>query len=136
MNFLNKPPNTENKKRRNAVAVSLLAEKQPAVASGYAWLVSESSQHQYFDLDPDLECGEADVLDNFDELVAASIVARLRPPNAEWSLRATGEVVLEVLEQVKLLDTASLSVPARELVQRAHGIARQIVPVRAWNGGK
>ena len=96
------------------MSASLLAEEPPAITSGYAWLISEASQHD--EQDPGRLSGD-DVLDGFDELVAARIVARIQQSNTGWSLRTTGEVVLDVLEQVALLNSASLPIPARELVR-------------------
>ena len=106
------------------MAASLLTREQPLIDSGYAWLVSEANQHG----DSDRVCGGAELLDRFDELVAARIVAGFAQRGCHWSLRAIGEVVLDVLEQTGMLDESSQPVPARELVLRAHEIARQIIP--------
>ena len=110
------------------MAASLLTKEHPIIDSGYAWLVSAANRH----CDSDRACGDADLLDEFDELVAAGIVESLSKRGFTWSLRATGDVVLEVLERVEMLDESSRTVPARDLVLRAFEIARQIVPVNAW----
>lgn len=110
------------------MAVSLLTKEQPIIDSGYAWLVSEANLHG----DSDRACGDADLLGDFDELVAAGIVESLRRRGSTWSLRATGDVVLDILDQEGMLDESSRIVPARDLVLRAHEIARQIVPAKAW----
>lgn len=111
---------------------SILPEEQLTSGGrvGYARLVSEARQHEC--RESESVCGESEILDDFDELVAAKIVSRLRNTRVGWSLRATGEVVLDVLQQSNLLSADSLAVPARELVQRAHRIARQIIPSRMW----
>jgi hypothetical protein len=106
------------------VAVSLLNREQPVIESGYAWLVSEARQHD----DSSQTRGAADLLEKFDELVAAEIVSGYRLRGARWSLRATGEVVLNVLDQTGILEDFNSPVAPRELVVRAHEIARQIVP--------
>lgn len=106
------------------MAVSLLNREQPVIESGYAWLVSEARQH---DDSSQTRCA-ADLLEKFDELVAAEIVSGYRLRDARWSLRATGEVVLNVLDQTGMLEDFNSPVAARELVVRAHEIARQIVP--------
>jgi hypothetical protein len=117
------------------VAASLLTNEQPITESGYARLVSEANQHG----DSDRACGDAalvggaDLLCEFDELVAAGIVESLRARGFTWSLRATGDVVLDVLDRVGMLDESSRIVPARDLVLRAHEVARQIVPGKAWS---
>jgi len=113
------------------VAASLLTREQPIIDSGYAWLVSEANQH----CDSDRVCGGgggAESLDKFDELVAARIVAGFEQRGSSWSARATGKVVLDVLEQTGMFEESNQPVPARELVLRAHEIARQIVPAKAW----
>lgn len=110
------------------MAVSLLTKEHPIIDFGYAWLVSEANLHG----DSDRACGDADLLDKFDELVAAGIVEGLRRRGFIWSLRATGDVVLDIFDQEGMLDESSRLVPARELVLRAHEIARQIVPAKAW----
>lgn len=109
------------------MTVSLLNREQPIIESGYAWLVSEANQHG----DPGRADGDADLLDKFDELVAAQIVAGYQQRGSKWSLRATGQVVLDVLEQTGMLEDSNRPVPARELVVRAHEIARQIAPRHA-----
>lgn len=109
------------------MAASLLTREQPNIDSGYAWLVSEADQHG----DSDRVCGGAELLDRFDELVAARIVAGISQRGCHWSPRATGEVVLDVLEETGMLDEPSQPVPARVLVLRAHEIARQIIPRRS-----
>ena len=109
------------------MAVSLLSSEQPIIDSGYAWLVSEANQH----CDSDRADGDADLLDKFDELVAAQIVAGYKRRGSNWSSRATGQVVLDVLEQIGMLEDSNRPVPARELVVRAHEIARQIIPRHA-----
>ena len=106
------------------MAASLLGREQPIFDSGYAWLVSEADQLGASDRD----CGGAELLDRFDELVAGRIVARFSQRGSHWSPRAIGEVVLDVLEQTGMLDESNQPVPARELVLRAHEIARQIIP--------
>lgn len=111
------------------MAASLLTREQPIIDSGYAWLVSEANLHA----SSGRVCGDADLLDKFDELVAADIVEALRKRGLNWSLRATGEVVFDVLDRTGMLHEASQSLPARDLVLRAHGIARQIVPTNAWH---
>lgn len=112
------------------MAVSLLTGEQPIIDSGYAWLVSEANRH----CDSVRACGAAELLDMFDELVAADIVESLRKRGSVWSLRATGDVVLDVLDRTgMLLDGSSRPLSARELVLRAHDIARQIVPGDAWD---
>jgi len=111
------------------VAASLLKQERPIIDSGYAWLVSEANPHG----DSDRAGGNADLLDKFDELVAGQIVAGLRSRGSAWSPRATGEVVLDALEHIGMLDRPSQLMPARDLVSRAHNIARQIVPGHAWN---
>lgn len=109
------------------MAASLLTREQPMIDSGYAWLVSEANQHD----DSDRACGDADLLDRFDELVAARIVAGFERRGSHWSARATGEVVLDVLEQTGMLEESSRRVSARQLALRAHDIARQIIPKQA-----
>jgi hypothetical protein len=118
-----------SKKRRTTVAASLLTREQPIIDSGYAWLVSEANLY----CDSNQACGDADLLDKFDELVAADIVESLQEQGFIWSLRATGDVVLDVLDRTGMLDESSHPIPARELVLRAHDIVRQIVPSHAWN---
>jgi hypothetical protein len=112
---------------RVTVAASLLTREQQIIDSGYAWLVSEANQH----CDSDRACGDVDLLDKFDELIAVQIVAGFEQRGSRWSTRATGEVVLDVLEQTGMLGESSQLVPARELVLRAHEIARQIIPKQA-----
>jgi len=111
------------------VAVSLLTKEHPIMNSGYAWLVPEANLH----CDSDQSGGDVDSMYRFDELVAAGIVKSLRERGFRWSLRATGNVVIDVLDLEGMLDEANRIVYARELVLRAHEIARQIVPARAWN---
>ena len=110
------------------MAVSLLTNEQPIIDSGYAWLVSEANLH----CDSDRACGDADCLGEFDELVAAGVVESLRQRGFTWSLRATGDVVIDVLDRAGMLDESDRIVPARDLVLRGHEIARQIVPAEAW----
>ena len=110
------------------MAVSLLTNEHPIIDSGYAWLVSEANLHG----DSDRACGDADLLGKFDELVAAEIVERLRQRGFTWSLRATGRVVIDVLDRAGVLDESDRIVSPRDLVLRAHEIARQIVPSKAW----
>lgn len=105
------------------MAASLLTREQPMIDSGYAWLVSEANQHG----DSDRVCCGAELLDRFDELVAARIVSSFEHRGSHWSLRVTGEVVLDVLEQTGMLEESNQPVPARVLVLRAHEIARQII---------
>lgn len=113
---------------------STLQEEHFATSTGYARLVSLAREHGDRE---DGFCGEeVSVLDDFDERVAGRIVARLREKAGPWTVRSTGDVVLDVLEQCNLLEPSSLSTPARELVQRAHRIARQIVPPRTWAAGQ
>lgn len=111
------------------MAASLLTREQSIIDSGYAWLVSEANLH----CASDRTHGGVVSLDRFDELVAARIVADLQERGFSWSLRATGDVVLDVLELAGMLHESSQPVPAREFVLRAHEIARQIVPGSAWN---
>ena len=111
------------------MAASLLIKEQPSIDSGYAWLVSEANLH----CDSDQACGNADLLEKFDELVAGRIVDGLHEGNGKWSVRATGEVVLDVLDQNGMLNESNQPVRARNLVIRAHDIARQIVPADAWS---
>ena len=111
------------------MAASLLATEQPVIDSGYAWLVSEANLHNV----SDQACGNSDLLDKFDQLVAADIVENLHERGFNWSLRATGDVVFDVLGRTGMLDESSQPVPARELVIRAQDIARLIVPANAWN---
>lgn len=110
------------------MAVSLLTNEQPIIDSGYAWLVSEANLH----CDSDRACGDADCLGEFDELVAAGIVESLRQRGFAWSLRATGDVVFDILDREGMLDGSRLIVSHRDLVLRAHEIARRIVPNKAW----
>lgn len=110
------------------MAVSPLTKEHPIIDSGYAWLVSEASLH----VDSDRACGDADLLGEFDELVAAGIVESLTRRGFTWSLQATGAVVLDILDREGMLDESSRIVPARDLVLRAHEIARQIVPAKSW----
>ena len=111
------------------MAVSLLSKEHPIMDSGYAWLVSEANLH----CDSDQACGDVDSMCKFDELVAAGIVKSLRERGFRWSLRATGNVVIDVLDLEGMLDEVNRNVHARKLVLRAHEIARQIVPAKAWN---
>ena len=114
------------------MTASLLTEEHSAIESGYAWLVFEAGQ------DGNLFSGRASskagIPNDFDELVAAQIVARLRRRESVWTIRATGDVVLNVLEQLGLLTVESSLVPVRILVSRAHRIARQIIPAASWSG--
>ena len=111
------------------MSASLLTREQLINDSGDARLVSEAHLHG----DSGRACVDNELLDRFDELVAADIVESLRERGCMWSLRATGNVVLEVLDRTGMLGESSQPLPARELVLRAHDIARQIVPGDAWN---
>lgn len=111
------------------MAASLLIKEQLSIDSGYAWLVSEANLHG----DSDQACSNTELLEKFDELVAGRIVDGLHKRRGRWSVRATGEVVLDVLDQSGTLDESSLPARARNLVLRAHDIARRIVPADAWN---
>lgn len=73
-------------------------------------------------------------LDEFDENVAALIVASIHRRDSKWTLRATGNVVLDVLDRSPRLMRSPSPMPVRELVSRAHRIARQIVPASRWSG--
>lgn len=114
------------------MTASLLTEEHTAIESGFAWLVYEAGQQERLFSDP--ACSEAGIPDGFDELVAEQIVVRLARRNYVWTLRATGETVLDALESLGLLNAASRPVPVRILVSRAHHIARQIVPAGRWSG--
>lgn len=112
------------------MSASLLVDERPVIDSGYAWLVSEAKQD--FDLDPVRDCGKAASLDEFDELVAEQVVARLGQQEVAWSIRSTGKAVLSVLEQLGWMTRAESPIPTRYLVCRAHRVARQIVPANSW----
>lgn len=111
------------------MAVSLLTKEHPIMDSGYAWLVPEANLY----CDSDRSFGDVDSMYKFDELVAAGIVESLREHGFRWSLRATGNVVIDILDLEGMLDESNRIVHVRELVLRAHEIARQIVPAKAWN---
>lgn len=114
------------------MTASLLTKEHSAIESGYDWFVFEAGQQSTLLSDP--TCSEAAIPEDFDELVAEQIVATLGQEESVWTIRATGEVVLNVLEQLDLLTEASSPVPVRILVSRAHRIARQIVPAASWSG--
>ena len=77
------------------MAFSLLTKEHPIMNSGYAWLVPEGNLH----CDSDQSGGDVDSMYRFDELVAAGIVKSLRERGFRWSLRATGNVVIDVLDR-------------------------------------
>jgi len=111
------------------VAVSLLTKEYSIMDSEYERLVPEANLH----CASVCSCSNVDSMYKFDELVAAGIVESLREHGFRWSLRATGNVVIDVLDLKGMLDESNWIVHARELVLRAHEIARQIVPAKAWN---
>ena len=73
------------------------------------------------------------LLDEFDDHIAASVVAECRNQHSTWTVRMTGRVVLDAVESLDLMTSEGFPAPMRHLVARAHHIARQIVPPSRWS---